>query len=244
MRALFALFCVLLVTLGSGASFSESLAFRGQFLSANAITPATISSLQRWWNFHDFATNVVVSNQWNDEIFGKPLWQMNTVFSPTNSSLGVRFNGAQGLTNDPVPFMNGTTNTFALVMTFEGALGAENVINEGAGQGGFALDSSAHLNWEAGFTTVSLALPLATLIDIAAVQSNANLYVYTNGVLSKLLTATGVQRPIVLASNYTASIHVPLKGYVLHYLYWSNALSSVQVSNFHYWRTNTEGGSP
>ncbi len=211
-----------------------------------SITPTTIGQLQRWWNFRDLTVGITVSNQWSDRVYTEPMWMMNTSLSPTNSTSGVRFNGAQRLTNNAVP-LNGTgaTNTIGLVFTFENSSQSPTIFHGGSGQGGILIATSSKLEWDANNVDVSSALPASTLIDVVAVQTNNNAgtIFYTNGLLSLATANAFHQSPFNLGWDVTGSSG-PLKGYILHVLYWSNLLSASDVSNFHYWRTNTEGGTP
>ena len=131
------------------------------------------------------------------------------------------------------------------MFTFENPAQSPTIFHGGSGQGGILIATSSKLEWDANNVDVSSALPASTLIDVVAVQTNNNAgtIFYTNGLLSLATANAFHQSPFNLGWDVTGSSG-PLKGYILHVLYWSNLLSASDVSNFHYWRTNTEGGTP
>ncbi len=213
--------------------------FSGGSASVPPMTPYTIGQLQRWWNYQDLTVGQTISNQWSDRVYSEPMWMMDTSKSPTNSALGVRFNAAQRLTNNLVPYASAiaSTNTIGIIFTFENASTFPAVASVKSGSGaGVYVDTNAKLSWVLNSHDVTAAMAASTVIDLMIVQSN-KFYFYTNGVLSLGNDANSFSQQLNSLGFDTAG-DGSLKGYITHYLYWSNLVDSVGASNFHYMRVN------
>jgi hypothetical protein len=70
-------------------------------LNSGEVTPESISGLYYYWRYTDIDTNNAVVTNWIDRIQGAWLTNAATSERPTNTSLGMYFNGAQRLTNTP-----------------------------------------------------------------------------------------------------------------------------------------------
>jgi hypothetical protein len=217
------------------------------FLAPNAIASSAPTNsipgapaLALWWVASDtlvFGTNIAVTN-WTERVNGVQSKQGDASRQPTNSLLGVGFGGAQDLTN--VSTLTSHSNTFFVIYEATATAPIANVL--GGGGYGFSL---ASLEWyESGtpLTKLSSAVSLNQVKDF--VWNGTNTF-YTNNVVS----ATGISLPGIGFTNIGSAMpSTPnsfWKGYILEIAVWTNTvLSAVNISNIHYYATNTYGFSP
>ena len=206
--------------------------------------------LAHWWVFSDVATNVVVSNQWSDRIVGLLMEQGDPTLRPTNSSLGVRFQGAQQLTNTafewaPAPVSSVNTGTVFVVFTFENAAQFPTLF--GNHVGGSTIGGITSLaRYQYNLADKSSALPASKLLDVIMVLTNLTAaskgIVYTNGVVSVTGATIPHQLFDLMGNDKVGDV---LKGYILQYGNSTNIWSPTDVSAAHTtWSTIYSGYFP
>ncbi len=227
--------------------------------------PSGSNTLYAWWITSDLPVSTTLlindTNPWIDRVAGRLLRASNGANTPTNGSLGVYMGTAfGGLTNTPTS--QGSNSTYCIIFRPTGIAGGGNPATalagpydlgdatQGATPGGFSIDvPTSVLYWGTKFVSgpaISGTLTDNTTYDVIAVQSASSLKINTNGVesasLTKLPPLTGW--PWRYVGNDYISAANTFPGYVKEVLIWSNSFSSVQLSNVHYYATNTYQYAP
>lgn len=264
MRSLVALLFSCAVCLGQ----LPVIPFVTQPVSSSVPIPNTIPGLALWWVHTDLATNTALSGGWTDRIQGMVLSVGASGVRPTNSALGVGFGGtgsATYITNAP-QYRIGTNWTVIQFINTSKPDNASGVASGTWGENGSnwmfgtqfqgtSKQSLAYRTHAGGNVNYGgLLAPGAsnefdvTLIDSNSATSGGKFFTYTNAVLYSTPTASD-------ADTYFGEIGADLKpadalgafyaGYVRETMVWTQAvLTPIQLSNIHYYRTNTYGGSP
>lgn len=221
---------------------------RGQLMQqrgASGFTdPSGSNTLYAWWVASDLAVNNRVNdtNPWIDRVQGILLRNGNTGEDPTNSASGIAFFPGVGtayLTN--APLAPGSATTICLIVNPAIVASGDNALYA---QGGTPFNNIYVRNsrFEYPFNTaISGTIVVGTNYDLVGSQGGGVLTFYTNGVQSATgSTAFGGWRFL----GWDGTGDQPYSGYVREVLVWSNAFSSVQLSNVHYYATNTYGYAP
>lgn len=211
------------------------------------------------WVASDVPLNNVVSNQWADRIQGVLLQQGDGTKQPTNSSLGVYFNGTWFLTNVAKTF-NAGGGGFAVLailnqdVTTGTQMGITDDTHTGDGIPQFNTGGGSTF-WVRGasgsdFQDMKFVNPGNTLHDILFCPTNgaANSTCFTNGVATPCTIAANSQQPNMVGFGRESGGTQLFHGYLRELIVWTNqasfTFSSVNVSNVHYYATNTYGFTP
>lgn len=118
--------------------------------------------------------------------------------------------------------------------------------------GGIFLANAGYYNWGTVYsggpalTDNTQIIRSNVITDLILVQSNTVVYFYTNGVLatsfSRTPPANGYPWKWIMGENISSGAGG--HGWVYDVVAWSNNLSSAQVSNVHYWATNSYAYTP
>ncbi len=252
-------FFLLLLSLNAQAQLPIVPLQRFVSASASVFVPSNIvTGIKYWWVSSDMVTNITVTN-WIDRIQQSVWTNISTATTcPTNSSLGTHFlrTSSQRLTNSVTVSLAGDgssfdTNTQWFIVNLDTTPGFEDILT------GLPASSSPTVGFSSGapyfFQSPTLAsdgtLATGKFVDVAIVSSsdsghvNPVLTFYTNGIPSQ--TNTSVAIPQADGWN-TLGVggNGAYNGYIREYAVYSNKLSSVNVSNLHYYATNLYGYTP
>ena len=230
-----------------------------QISTESVISPPTniTSRGYRWWVSSDVTVGVTVSNQWLDRIASARLWQMNTAISPTNSALGVRFNGGQTLTNvvfDPTKGDTSVTNAWVYIIfnpDHNTGSPANKAIASAADGRGILFNTSDSLSY-AGFdsggpNTLNRVLSTGVMHDIAVAYNKTNTTWYTNGVptLTNTTASFDDYDQQYVGNSGAPAFEGPIKMYISELFFVTNETpTSITISNMHRYATNTYGFTP
>ena len=211
-------------------------------------TPTNISGIAFWWVAGDNTVNAAVTN-WVDRIQGS-IWQNGDAAKrPTNTSSGVHFVRASStqLTNSSL--LAGDPSTCFLIFDMDAIVGFQDFLDTVPSSGAYAIgvNSSGALYT---FTTPTLRangiVPAGAWVDAVIVSGLApggDTDFYTNGVHSSTVTGS-FETPGwgCLGGN---SANGFLGAYLRELIIYTNtALGGTDVSNLHYYATNTYSYTP
>lgn len=190
---------------------------------------------------------MVVSNQWIDRIdVNTNMWQMDTSLSPTNGPAGIRFNGAQILTNNASGVTIGNINgcggcdTLFFIFTPDGSGALQGVISGGPSAGfGVYMDTAILKHWGlASGNTTAGAISAGTTNDVAVRYTSSNTIWYVNGVSIK--TNTSPSSDGFQFSNLGSWAAGAYQGSIFEVGIWTNFLiSASEAMALHNYATNT-----
>lgn len=223
--------------------------------SASIVVPSNIASgLRYWWVNHDLdATNFVTN--WIDRISSSVWTNGDIANAPTNSATGVFFKrtGSQVLTNSGVVLGANTADPcshwYIVNLASGNACGwLTQSRTLAAGGFGFVAAPNPFLAITPSFVQ-GPKIPITTTIDIACTARNSGaayeIVWYTNGVIfatNANFTWFGTVSWKSLGGDTADGFY---NGRVQELAIWSNTvLSSVNISNLHYYATNTYGFTP
>lgn len=236
------------------------------FQSATIPLPKTIPGLALWWVYTDTTTNNVAPTNWIDRIQSLVWTNGDSASRPTNTVIGMGYGGASPrfLTNQP-QFDMGTNWSVVMFVTdanpsssagLADGLFCENGSNFNAGLNfqGTTVDrlfwtSHAGGNTSLGAATISRSNEYdIVFMESNSVSSSGATFGFTNGIfyasaaresVDTYLGGSGAN--LVSGANHLATW---FDGYMREFMVFTNLLSSQNISNIHYYRTNTYGGSP
>lgn len=202
------------------------------------------TNLYRFWTYESMPIGITISNQWNDVYANEPLWQMDTSLTlPTNTVRGVRFGGGNTrLTNNAIA---SNLRSCWMVLSFENPGDTPGLCFNTAGSYGAQITAgSAFYCFGTPSVTLSSALPNSNIVDYVLVSVPVTGFaLYTNGVFSAQPAPGGNDFTAAMFGNrpgFTSG----LKGYVINYAWYTNNLTTNEITALHQWRTNRYGGSP
>lgn len=186
---------------------------------------------------------------WTDEIHGVVFTNGTTATQPTNGPTGVRF-ASTWLMKQGTSFTGWfSSNAFFCVYQVDpNAGGWDTIYGADSSETGLGFNNSPANGWFM-IGTISLTGPVPSNVmgDVIETGSGNPIVTYTNGILatSKSTGFTGFFNNL-LGANQSGPVHNDFyNGYVQEIIVWSNyTLSSIDISNLHYYRTNIYGGSP
>ena len=211
------------------------------------------------WKASDLPNNVVVSNQWSDEIQGLLAQQGDNTVRPTNTSgSGVHFDGTTWLTNTATSFTpNGQAEWQVLVIVNLDSAGTSMMTlwdtqSGGTGNGLYAWNANGHTYWAhltGVFRDLNVVQTTGLTRDILFCPTNGTGHTtcFTNGI------GTGADWNEGEAVNFTlqgigaiASGGQKLKAKIQEIIVWTNGFdfTAITVSNIHYYSTNTYSFTP
>lgn len=230
--------------------------------------PQTIAGLAYWWHWTVLPTNVVVTN-WIDRVQSYPFTNSLLSASPTNTENGVAFSHTgQSLTNPaPLQLSSNWTVWIGFVYTnldpggsfgMNAPLWGDNQIANDFTLGStFQSTPKAQMNLIKPPTGAQQSFGLAApywlkFTDWVLVSSNnanggsGNTWGYTNGTLA----GNGGALPLFTNINNLGwnpqynDGSTFLVGSIRDFLVYTNVLTPLNISNLHYWRTNSDLTSP
>lgn len=211
-------------------------------------TPRSIPNLSYWWVSSDVPTNINVTN-WTDRIQGAIYTNGTTGASrPTNSALGMHFSRAssQILTNNVISLGGTNTGSYWIIMRRDFSGGFQDFLDyANSGDSEWYFDNVNQMSIDAATVIKNIGAQAAsTFFDAYLISDNANVRtsLYTNGVLGATFTtytALNFQKPLgfimggILNNGF-------LDGYIKELGIWTNTIfTTIQISNLHYYTTNT-----
>lgn len=239
---------LLLSLLALTASASPGQPYFVRQLSASVPSGPTLTDipgLYSWWVSSDYPTNTQVTN-WVARISGVGLTN-NLVFSPTNTATGMSFVTSNwfGLTVPSVGSGIATTNVWLVIMQpdtqpidYTSVLGFSDT-----GRGLF-LRTSKQFFYSSTFNTSFGAYTVGSVIDLTMElnrQALGTAVFMTNGVACASFSEAGSRTWSTVGFQQTFGYY---KGKILEIAQWTNILSSVNISNIHYYATNTYKFTP
>lgn len=232
---------------------------RAMAIAGLASSPVGVfpSGMYLRWVATDVPNNNVVSNQWADRIQGVLLQQGDPTKQPTNSTSGVYFNGTWYLTNVPQAFVAGGGGFAVLVVIDQDVTtGTQMLITDSTHTG----DGIPQFNtgggstfWVRGaagsdFQNLKFVNPGNVLHDIMFTPTNgaAHATCFTNGVATPCDIAANTGQPNMVGFGRESGGTQLYHGWLRELIVWTNqtSFSSLNVSNIHYYCTNTYGFTP
>ncbi len=232
--------------------------FNGSGAAAVVGTPPNqIVNARFWWHWSDAgATNANVVS-WTDRIGGLILTNQATTKQPTNSALGVGFNGSTYLTNtSPFQILVGTGRTGSVwvvcsLVTSAGALGGVTCDNTSGG-GGLFESSGNQFKWfgAGGSGTVCDFVSGANIRDFALLITNTvsgQMLFYTNNVFINTPgigagDTTNPQRWVGCSETGSDTAVNFAKMKLLDLAYFYGKLTAADLTGLHTWATNQYSG--
>ena len=242
------LLCMRLLCLGQTFSLRD-LPFLQAHNTAAGADAALPSGIAHRWKASDLATSPVTD--WVDEIQGFHLTASQTP-APLLGPAGVLFYGTNGLSGTNWTLSIGSTagaalDTFLCVFQITG-----NVLNfnpvavnfESGGQ--IVLEEDGNVFYDPNSPEITPVLN--TVYDWLYAGHVGSIYpVYTNGVSGPTRSSGwGIQAISTIGYAHSVGPDYFLTGNIKEFIHWTNVVgfTSVQVSNVHYYCTNTYGYAP
>lgn len=244
------IFLILLALVCVGQGFGPKI-FKGPTPAfSGGLTPASIAGLENWWVFTDLITNNQTIGNWVDRRSGHLMTNVPSYTKPvTNTQYGLLFQAEslmQAYTNSTTLTLNSNS---ALCVIFRPTNNADfcQLV-----RGLYNSDGSPFLvrrftggTWRTGTdasqSTLCADFAANTIHDFLWTSDDANgVKTYTNGVAAAYTRVKAGQFAPTVVGGANTSANNGLQGYVLEVHYWTNVVfSSVNISNLHYYCTNT-----
>ena len=255
---------LLLLTLfslsASAASGLRDPAFLASLSKTNAAaaspSPSLVdASLRYWWVASDKPLGLKVTN-WLDRVQSQVLTNSNDGTRPTNSASGIAFNrlSSYSLQFSPTPTpasvnINGTGVVYVIVTPTETASTFDSIISTDDTAGASLFTQDSGFTWGNNVAqTIFGPLTYGRTMDVMVVITNATAggYGYTNGVFAKAFASnlgdlTGSLKSVGKDQNGAGHFYT---GFIKEIIFYSNVLSTVSISNLHWYATNTYGFAP
>lgn len=223
------------------------------FLARNPIIsdiPGQIGGMFIRLRASDLATNVNVT-AWTDEVHGITWTNATPATQPTNSPSGVWFNLGNNLSTATPPTFNGTQQVF-VVFNYNTTTGFGTILGSGGGEGtlgilivpsGFGVQTFLPSTVDAYWSKPDIGANLWH--DAISVGGSNPIQGYTNGIAALTFNNPGGWPADWLGVNQNGTGD-KYQGYITELIIWTNptAFTSTQVSNLHYYATNTYKFSP
>lgn len=233
-----------LAFLWSGVLFGQTIIGRPILPLQSSFTPESIADIRYWWVSEDLALGAVSAN-WIDRINGYGLGNPTAGSTqPTNTAIGVHFNGAQILTNSPT--FNAATNgvsdakgsVFCVLtpVTPAGSFGC--ILGTFTPGWGFYTTSGGIFRefGEGGsptFGSYVSSTSLDMVVNMTSTTSVTNAF-YLNGALVEGPTAAGKPSGVMgSVGRETGAGSNPFKGYIMEIAYWSRQLTAAEITSLH-----------
>lgn len=215
--------------------------------SSSSFTPESIGTIRYYWLSSDLVTNVTVTN-WTDRIHGLVASESNAALRPTNvAGLGVHFAGTEQIGTFATNFdwqVNNVAQTGSVFIVFT-------PVTPSSTLNGLSVSSDTHGLYTkssgvfAYFGDLGSANPFGsfssgTTMDMTLAVQPGTLSILTNGVAcTSGNLGMGVQQ-----AAFGGDTLGHFKGYLAEISWYSNTLSSPQISQLHQYATNRYGYSP
>lgn len=212
-------------------------------LSSGVPSPLSIPGLAQWYVYSDQPTNITMSN-WVDRIQGLYMTNGDASTRPTNSSLGVGFNGSTFLTNRVLCVSN--DNTFVLIVQTAAINGGGTSVLEAVvdpttdpywmQSSKFELNANIWFNLQANH----LNDWIICMRDIDPTKVKG----FTNGIAAA--TGAGLSTAGEFFNLAKSRFNLNYVGYVLELMWFTNNITtnSSWVSTVHTYATNKYNFSP
>lgn len=247
------------------AQFGVEIPFFGENQAAAVapFSPTNIGGLAYWWVSSDLPVGITVSN-WVDRIKGESWTNFSGTTCPTNSAIGLFFDGSNDILTN-VGTINlgnkaGSSNShWAVVSTGRIGAGEAPTILQSRTNGTsyyfgqFDNAGNPANRWSFGGTSPFFVTGWRTnalvFSDVTGVCDDAagNMIGYTNAVPQETNAATGriANNASWMYLGRDSAGAFFMKGYIKEIAVYTNKiLSSVNISNLHYYATNLYGYTP
>ena len=216
-------------------------------VSPTPFSPSNIVGLVYWWVASDLSLNNPVASWVDRGPYSSYALQATSGSRPTNSVLGVRFNGAQYIDITNLVWSPHTNNSYFFVIRPDAASGGVDrfVMAESYNTGSAGLGLLTDNRW---FVNSYISTPLAAgvVCDLIGTYLQTTNTFYTNGVLASISTANESPQTMVgIGTRRDSPGDNYYRGYIQEIAIWTNkSLTAPDLANLHYYATNTYGFSP
>lgn len=203
--------------------------------------PSSVGTLLYRWRASDLTMNGAVSN-WVDSVSGRHVTQATGANQPTNSSQGVHFWGSQMLGVTNVSIQN--SNALFMVVNLATPLSWRPILGVTSSETGIGFENANNEFWLISSKKLSTAIGANTNIDVVLDGWNFG-NAYTNGAFSSTNSSAFNMAIGAFGGDQGGGVGDRITGFILEIcIYRASTLTSVNVSNLHYYSTNTYGGFP
>lgn len=238
--------------------FHNSLAWRAQqwvSVQSSSWSPTNIVDTWYYWNYSNLVVGSSVS-AWHEIVWNtNDITQTSATLQPTNSSLGVYYDGINDFSSNAAPFLTSYNNTGCLYVIFRPytpSSDAATVVGGGSAGNGTPGNRALYCNTDntlryqgsQGAIVVGSFTP-GTELDCLINYNGAAPYqsiIYTNGVLATN-GAAGFMGYFGLVGART-DVSRYYKGYIREILFLVKFADSTTISNLHRYATNLYNFSP
>lgn len=222
--------------------------------STDGAITSNIPNVYYWWHAGDVATNVVISNQFLDRIQGKLMGQMDPTKQITNHIKGIHFDNNGFLTNLPSIRLDqnlasiGLSYMVMIIFEFESLATVQMIMTDStaSGRGLYQYNTDNHIYFVNNtFNSLGFLPTIGNSFDLLFVPTNGQSHVssYTNAINTSVNNNESSQ-PFSLAGLGRENGGTQLaRGFLRDIVVWTNntsfSYSSANISNAHWWATNT-----